>query len=304
MKFIMDKYNIDKSFGMAAKFRPPLNKGVAFVARMVLKNSQKCLQHRDDIVFETERIRVLNGVIDVHIITPRDCARKNPGLFYIHGGGFVYDAAPYQYRNAAEYAVKTGSVVIFPRYGLTPKFSNPTLIEDCLAAWQWTLANADRYKIDPERIGVGGDSAGGYLAARLTNLIIKNHGKVRYQLLIYPVIDSGMRTESMRRFTDTPMWNAKNNKIMWRWYYDGGKPETSLLDETLPDDLPPTYIETAEFDCLHDEGLLYADKLNRTGAAVTVYETRLTMHGFDSIKCEITEVAKLERTRFIRDTEK
>lgn len=297
----MSRYNIDKSFGAAAGFRVPLNRAIARASGLYLKNAARCLRSREDVAVKTEKIAVQGGAIDLHIITPRGCGGQNPCLFYIHGGGFAYDAQPHQFKNAADYAAGTGSVVVFPRYRLTPKFSAPVLLEDCAAAWRWTVANATGCKIDPARIGVGGDSAGGYLAARLTNQLVGSGEAVRYQLLIYPVIDSAMRTQSMRRYTDTPMWDAKNNRIMWRWYYGGGEPEPALPDEALPRGIPPAYIETAEFDCLHDEGLLYADRLRQAGASVTVYETRGTMHGFDCVKCEITEKAMASRLRFIKE---
>lgn len=297
----MSKYDIDKSFGIAAKFRPPLNKAMVFAAGIYLKNSDRRLKRRTDVTVTTEEIDVKDGAIELHIITPNNYSALNPCLFYIHGGGFVYDAQPHQFRNAADYAVKTGSVIILPRYRLAPKVCAPTFLDDCVVAWERMIDNADKYKIDLNKIGVGGDSAGGYLAARLTNLIAANRGKVQYQLLIYPVIDSAARTESMQRYTKTPMWNAKNNKIMWEWYFRGGIRERSLQDETLPLPLPPTYIETAEFDCLHDEGIFYADKLKQAGVDVTVYETKRTMHGFDCVECEITRQAVAARIRFIKD---
>lgn len=293
----MTKYSIDKSFGIAARFNPPFNKGIVFASRAISKNAVKCLQNRDDMDIQTETINVSEGTIDIHILIPGNSLRQNPCLFYIHGGGFAYDAQAHQFKNAAAYALKTNSIVIIPHYILTPAVSAPVLLNDCLASWEWMLANAERYKIDLTRIGIGGDSAGGYLASKLVNLV--SYDRLKYQMLVYPVIDSAMRTASMAEYTDTPMWNAKNNRIMWEWY-DSGKNEISLLDEELSCAIPPTYIETAEFDCLHDEGILYSERLKKAGVKVTVNETRGTMHGFDIVDCPITKKAVSKRIQFIQ----
>jgi len=295
----MGKYNINKCFHGGAKFKVPFNRSIVYLAKKLLKNSDKCLEQRNDVIVKKENIKTQNGVIESHIIIPCNYLEKNPGLFYIHGGGFAFDIQPHQYKNGALYAIKTGSIVVLPHYRLTPEVSSPVLLNDCLEAWEWMVINAEKYKIDVEQIGIGGDSAGGYLAAKLTNLIVKNQGNVKYQLLIYPVIDSKMRTKSMEKYTDTPMWNAHNNKIMWQWYYNGRKEDENLLDEKLPSSIPPTYVETAEYDCLHDEGLFYANKLKDLGVNVTIYETYQTMHGFDVFNCEITKEALAERMHFI-----
>lgn len=295
----MNQYPVDQSFGLAKIFQVPFNKTLVSLSRNFMHHPEACLKNRDDIIVESERIIVQNGMIDMHVIIPKEHLKKNPCLFYIHGGGFAFDAQIHQFKNVAEYAIKTGSVIVFPRYRLTPKYADPVLMNDCISAWQWMLSNAEKYHIDRDRIGIGGDSAGGYLAARLTNLLVLKKMSVKYQLLVYPVIDCMMRTESMHKFTDTPMWNAECNKTMWKWYARGTKQQYGLLDEVLPCAIPTTYIETAEYDCLHDEGLAYAKRLKETGINVTVNETHGTMHGFDCISCEITQNAILSRIQFI-----
>lgn len=295
----MGKYNIDKSFGIGKWFKVPLNRKVVFLAKKVLKDSDKCLRDKKDVIVKSEKIKVQEGFIDVKVIIPCNSLSKNPCLFYIHGGGFAFDIQSHQYKNAVDYAIKTGSIVILPRYRLTPDVSYSIIFSDCFAAWEWMRKSTDKYQIDLEKVGIGGDSAGAYLAARLTNMVVKNNDKVCYQLLIYPVIDSKMRTKSMEKYIDTPMWNAKNNKIMWEWLYEKEEWDLSLLDEVLPFNIPSTYIETAEFDCLHDEGLLYANKLKKVGVDVIVHETHGTMHGFDCFETEITKEALEFRIQFI-----
>lgn len=95
-----------------------------------------------------------------------------------------------------------------------------------------------------------------------------------------------MQTNSMKKFSDTPLWNSKNNKRMWSYYCKNLKGEeiysVSPMHNSLPQIIPDTYIETAEYDCLHDEGILYGKKLREAGANVEINETRGTIHGYDS----------------------
>ena len=96
-----------------------------------------------------------------------------------------------------------------------------------------------------------------------------------------------MVNNSMKQFVETPVWNAQNNKVIWEMYLKDTLPSDLLLashmHNELPNDIPDTYVETAEFDCLHDEAVLYAYRLQEAGANVTIHETKGTIHGYDSI---------------------
>ena len=120
-------------------------------------------------------------------------------------------------------------------------------------------------------------------------------------MLIYPIVDCSMRTESMAKFSDTPVWNSKLNKKMWE-YYLHGVAEKSLLD-LAPNELqkmPATYIETAEFDCLRDEGNEFATLLQGAGVVASLTQTIGTMHGFDMAqRSEITQRQILERCKWL-----
>jgi len=300
----MSKYNINECFGIRAHVVAPVNKPAVSFAGFALSHAHEVLNRIDGITYDTYKIDSKGAQIDVHVIRPSSLAGKLPCIIDIHGGGFVFDGAPHQYELAARYVRETGSVVVFPRYRLTPKNKYPSQIDDCYSTYDWVKANADMLYIDESKVSVMGDSAGGYLAAMTVNYAVSKGNKIDYQLLIYPVIDSLMSTNSMAEYVDTPVWNAKNNRSMWRMYFgkqDVDKGEHSLLKIKLPDGIPRTYIETAEFDCLHDEGLLYAERLRECGVNVSVYETRETMHGFDEMSCEITEAAINKRIGFINE---
>lgn len=221
------------------------------------------------------------------IFEPSNTKEKLPGLLYIHGGAFSYKASAYHKKLACMYATKAKCRVFFPDYHLLPKYPYPAAYEDVLALYKHVMENAEEFGIDDERMGVAGDSAGASIAALLCNRYEREALKRPcLQMLVYPATDADCETDSMKRFSDTPLWNAKNNKRMWSYYCKDLKAEdtydASPMHGSLPQNLPNTYIETAEYDCLHDEGIIYGNRLREAGAKVEINETRGTIHGYDS----------------------
>ncbi len=204
------------------------------------------------------------------------------------------------------YAMQANCRVYFPDYHLMPKYPYPAAYQDVLALYQFVSEHSDECKIDAERIGVAGDSAGGTIAALICNNYEREGLKPPCaQMLVYPVTDVTMGTDSMKRFPDTPLWNAKNNKRMWSYYCKDLEGEeiyaASPMHSVLPRMIPDTYIETAEYDCLHDEGILYGEKLREAGANVEINETRGTIHGYDSaIHSRIAMYNIEKRVSFLR----
>lgn len=223
----------------------------------------------------------------VEIFEPADVKEKLPCLIYVHGGAFSYKASAHHKKLACIYAVKVRCKVYFPDYHLMPKYPYPAAYEDVLALYQYIMENAEGLGIDSERIGVAGDSAGASLAALLCHHYEhENLKRPCLQMLIYPATDVTMQTDSMKKYVDTPLWNAKNNKRMWLYYCKNMEVEdtydVSPMHNSLPQNIPDTYIETAEYDCLHDEGILYGDRIRKAGADVAINETKGTIHGYDS----------------------
>lgn len=105
-------------------------------------------------------------------------------------------------------------------------------------------------------------------------------------MLIYPVTDRRMKTESMKRYTDTPIWNTKLSKMMWKAYLNGGSVVdvkcASPIEAERLSFFPRTYMEVAEFDCLHDEGVEFVNRLQQEGVVVELYEEKGTCHGFET----------------------
>ena len=273
------RYPVDRSFGIFSRFSPPFGRGIFVLARAALS-----LVPKGNRGVSVRRVTVAGKVpVRAFLISPKGEKRKLPCLVYFHGGGFVFKAARYHYRNAAAYA-RTGCRVLLVDYRLAPKYAYPVPNEDCFAAYVWAAEHAAELAIDPARLAVGGDSAGGCLAA---DVIFRAHRAglpaPRFFMLVYPVLDRRMQMQSMQAFSDTPMWNARLNKKMWQYYLADGQ-YRSPAEEGDFSFFPPTYLETAEYDCLHDEGVAFAEKLREQHVPVTVRETSGTMHGYDIVR--------------------
>jgi acetyl esterase len=211
-----------------------------------------------------------------------------PVLVYLHGGGWVigdleaYDATCRALTNAA------GCLVVAMEYRLAPEHKFPAAPEDCYAATCWVAANAAAIGGDPRRIAVGGDSAGGNLAAVVAQMARDRGGPALvYQLLVYPVTNYGYDTASYEENAEGYL--LTRNAMVWFWNHylrsaaDGNNPLASPLRASDLRDLPPAMVLTAEFDPLRDEGEAYAMRLQEAGVPVTLKRYTGTIHGFFSL---------------------
>lgn len=294
----MSTYPLDRQFRLLRRFQIPLYRPLCAPLQGAMRAFIRC---RGDRNVEMRRVSIpgRNGnAIRTVILSPRGTEDETlPCLVFFHGGGFIMAAAPHHYALAREYAWRANCRVVFPDYRLAPKHPFPAAAHDCADAYRWTAAHAAELKIDPERIAVGGDSAGGDLAA-VTAQMARDLGWPApvFQLLIYPVTDRGMQTESAKQFRDTPLWNTALSEKMWAWYLPepGGEPVcyASPIEAADFSGLAPAYVEVADFDALRDEGLAYADALQRAGVPVTVRRTKGTPHGFEVLtRAPITRAA-------------
>lgn len=274
-------------------FRLPLRKGFGILRfapdlpRLMMPLSQSVLRAAEALVplkgLEKRRFSVnVNGhSLPLTLLMPRG-ASDMPCLLYFHGGGFGYAAAPHHRYLAVRYALGAGCCVALPDYRLLPFHPYPAAEEDALAACLWLKEHAEDLSIDARRIALGGDSAGGALAARACCLAPIAPCLL---MLLYPVLDSAQDTPSMRRFTDVPMWNARMNDKMWRAYLRN-VPERERLAASpahtpLPARLPPLYVEAAGLDCLHDEAALFAETWQAAGGEARLHDIAGVPHGYD-----------------------
>jgi acetyl esterase/lipase len=214
-----------------------------------------------------------------------------PAFLDIHGGGFVLGSIEMEHGAAVQIARELGALVVVVDYRLAPEHPFPAGVEDCYAALSWIHASAAELGVDPARIAVGGQSAGGGLTAA-TVLLARDRGgpAVCFQFLGIPELDHRLETPSMRAFVDTPMWHRPNAELSWA-YYLGFEPGTLPADhgEVSPyaspsvatdlAGLPPAYVTTMEFDPLRDEGIGYALRLLEAGVSVELHSYPGTFHG-------------------------
>lgn len=225
--------------------------------------------------------------LPIEVFSPVGIRKEVPCVLYMHGGAFALPATDFHKKLMCEYAVNALCKIVFVDYRLAPEYPYPYGLEDCYAAYEWVVASAAEMGFDTEKIGLCGDSAGGALAAALAQ-VIRDRGLKQplFQMVIYPVMDSRMETESMKKFVDTPIWNQKKNKKMWELYLpESGSKESieyaSPMAARSFKDLPQAYVEVSEFDCLRDEGIAYVEALKNEGVDVVLNQTKGTIHGFE-----------------------
>ncbi len=302
----MLKYPISKDYGIFRFFKPPVFAPVFPVAEKFL-SAPSFLFKDDSLDVRIETVKGFDGYeLTAYVISPKSLSEKSPCLVNFHGGGFVFEGAFHHYRLAMMYAKMAGCRVIFVRYRLGPKWKLPVPMEDCCSALCWTYENAERLGIDKNNIAVGGDSAGGTLSAAvcLMNRDREYGIPIRFQLLVYPFLDMRNSSPSAQKYTDTPMWNSALTEKVKPMLMPDGEVNRSYISPAESESLsalPPAYIETAEFDCLHDDGILYAESLRKEGIEVELFETKGTMHGYDiALKSPMAVKAVKKRTDFMK----
>ena len=296
-----NKYPIHEDFRSACRITAPLSRGMLGIGNAFLAVMPKGMCSDSDLSINKIKITSTNDgkKFGAWVITPKGADAPHPAILFLHGGGFVFKGAPYHYDLAKEYARRTGSVVVMVDYRTAHNNDYGTSLRDCIDAWQWLTTEASHLGIDMSRTAIVGDSAGGFLAIKT---VLASDIRPSKLMLIYPVVDSSMRTKSMAEYSNTPVWNSELNSKMWEYYLQGER-ETSLLDITENElqKIPATYIETAEFDCLRDEGNEFAERLQNAGVATTHSQTKGTMHGFDMAqRSEITQRQIAERCKWLK----
>ena len=214
------------------------------------------------------------GPLACRIYTPVEAA-PGPlaGMVYFHGGGFVIGNLDTQDGMCRLLANASGCRLVSVDYRLAPEHKFPAGVEDGLAATRWVAAEASRLGIDPHRIAVAGDSAGGNLAAVVCQMARQAGGpEIALQVLFCPATDGSHDTASARAFAEGYLLEAEGMRWFATQYcppdMDVNDPRVSPLHAADLGGLPPAHIHTAAFDPLRDEGKAYADRLRRSGVAV------------------------------------
>ncbi len=233
-------------------------------------------------------IPVTDGVVTGYYFEQRgkrDLSDLTPLIIFYHGGGWVWGNMALYNFFCARLADITQAAVLSVDYRLAPKYKFPTAVEDCYDTLIWAAAGCRYWKTDPDRIFLVGDSAGGNLAAVVSKLARDRKGPpIAGQILLYPVTDGRMRTDSYTKYKDSPTLTDKDMAFFINNYQKEPKdilnPNFSPLLGKDHSRLPPTLIIGAEYDPLHDDGMLYADALASADTPVKYLEAKKTVHGF------------------------
>ncbi|MCG8455085.1 MAG: alpha/beta hydrolase [Holophagales bacterium] len=232
------------------------------------------------------------GEIPVRIYTPPQLLSARPGLVYFHGGGWVVGDLDTHDGLCRLLASQTPCRVISVGYRLAPEHPFPAAFDDALAAYLHTVERAEELRIDRHRIAVGGDSAGGNLAAAISHHTGGQSTSPCAQLLFYPVLDTRQDTDSYTLFTEGFGLTGSIMEAFFDAYLGPGghpsdDPRVAPIRAFLHDaggearaTLPPTLIATAGFDVLRDEGRAYAAHLAQAGVEVVHQQYPSLVHGY------------------------
>ena len=221
------------------------------------------------------------GNFPIHVFTPEGKG-PFPVMLYFHGGGFVIADTKVYESTPRALAKMANAIMVSVDYHLAPENKFPAAPNDAYAAYTWLLENASAINADPERIAVGGESAGGNLATVVSMMARDKKAKLPvHQLLVYPVINDDMNTPSYQAHA-----NAKPlNKPIMAWFFKhyGGDPKSPYalpMKATTLKGLPSATVIAAEIDPLLSEGKQYADRLKKEGVSVTYKEYKGVTHEF------------------------
>jgi acetyl esterase len=225
------------------------------------------------------------GEIRARSYAPVAAAGPQPTLIYFHGGGFVAGNLESHDGLCRLFAAEGGFKVIAVEYRLAPEHPYPAAMDDAWAAVQWIEQNAAQIGVDAGRIAVGGDSAGGMLAAIVTQLAREKGGiKIAYQLLLFPNTQMGGETASLNEFAVGYFLERRAIEYFNSLYLtpeaDTASPKISPLRAKDFAGLPPAFVMLGGYDPLHDEGLAYAEKLRAAGVKVTIADYADMVHCF------------------------
>jgi acetyl esterase/lipase len=262
----------------------------------------------DDVLIERREIVGAGGTFGLQLFRPASPATSQcPALLFIHGGGYVLGCATQNAPGNIRTVRELGCLVASVEYDLAPEACGTHAVEQCHAALLWLVANAEELGIDGSRIAVGGESAGGGLAAALC-LLARDRGGPQpcFQMLIYPMLDSRTGLEESHPLVGEFVWTAAANQFGWR----------SLLGDSDPDDpaghvvparaadlsgLPPAYISVGALDLFLEEDIEYARRLTRAGVPVELNLYPAAFHGFElAADAEVSQRSERDRRDALR----
>ena len=257
-------------------------------ARTVLVGAQagvKLVLPAADVSEKT--IHVDGADIRLTIVRPAGAKKTLPAFMFFHGGGWVLGDFPTHERLVRDLVVNSGAAAVFVNYTPSPEAGYGVAIQQAYAATKWVAQHGKEIQIDGNRLAVAGNSVGGNMAA-VVSLMAKDKGepKLRAQVLLWPVTDANFDNASYTQFADGHFLTRNMMKWFWDNYTTDAVKRKEIYASPLQASvaqlkgLPPTLIQTAEFDVLRDEGEAYGQKMDSAGVAVTTVRYKGMIHDF------------------------
>ena len=255
---------------------------------------------------QDHRVPGLNGDPEVLVrhYRPTDQSRALPCLYWIHGGGHVLGQVDQDDLMMEHIVTEVGCAVVSVDWRRAPEHPFPAPMNDCYAGLLWTWQHAAELNVDPGRIAIGGASSGGGSAAGLA-LLARDKGEVpvRFQLLIYPMLDDRNVTRASQVITDPKVWNRASNLIGWRSYVgdavgtEAVSPYAAPTRATDLTGLPPAFVATGDLDLFLDEDIEYAQRLLQADVPAELHVYPGGIHGFDLLAPASGLAARFARDR-------
>lgn len=246
-----------------------------------------------DVAVSERRVPGPAGAPDVRVLIylPKEAARPLPAMLWIHGGGYVIGNAEMDDVKVKAMVSQLGCAAVAVDYRLAPETPHPGPVEDCYAALKWLHTNASELGVDAGRIAIGGESAGGGLAAGL-GLLTRDRGEVKlaFQLLIYPMLDDRtVTTDDPHPHVGEFIWTTDANRFGWTALLGqepgsaGVSPYAAAARAESLTGLPPTYISVGTLDLFLEEDMEYARRLIRAGVPTELHIYPGAFHGFPMV---------------------
>jgi acetyl esterase len=258
---------------------PPEARAAMEKSRAVIRGPEVVLPRIEDL-----SIPGPGGAIPARLVAP-STERGLPILVYFHGGGWVIGSVETHDDLCRRLAKEAGCIVISIEYRMAPEHKLPAPVEDAFAATKWISEHAKELGGDSKRLAVGGDSAGGNLAAVVTILARDGGGPaIKFQLLIYPAVTKDFTTQSMKDYAEGFLLTMTGMHWFWNHYLrmpsDAKDVRAAPILAATLKGLPAAFVGTAEYDVLRDEGEAYAKRLLKDGVPVKLVRHESMIHGF------------------------
>lgn len=266
---------------------PVINAETLDAIRSVDLTTRESLLDGRHFAEEIRTIPVEGGDVEMSVFTPESHSDGSPGIYWIHGGGMV-TGTRYMATDALDIAVGSGAVVTSIEYRLAPEHPAPTPRQDCYAGLLWLIENAEGLGIDPQRVVLGGASAGGGLAAATALWARDSDGpELAGVMLCCPMLDDRMTTVSSRQFGDDLLWTRASNEFGWSSLLGdrAGTDEVSIHEAparaTDLAGLPPVFVDVGSADIFRDEDIAFASTIWACGGNAELHVWSGGYHGYE-----------------------